>query len=298
MANLKFLTFIVFVGFLLNNNPVISMRIWDYHKDLINEYDNCTPPATANKNFDKFSECILDNTWKSRNIHGENDSVRFEGNPPLIFDFLKASYSSVGKKLVMDLAGADGRVAELALFTGARVLLIDKNYNEIEEANKRIKEKRKLPKEFVARFQSYSVDALQMDENSQLKGFIDQIDCIHMSNLLHFFDMQQTDKLLDNIKFFLKKGGKVYGEVDSIYANASNVEEFASRLKDSTILHPGIFSIGHRIHNYYSVESLQILLERFGFSPVNIYYSDGTSYKLPADCFSKSVKVVFSFEKK
>lgn len=295
MISLKFFQYAIIGGFLINASAALSMKVWDHHQELFNEYDNFVPSATKNKYFEKFNDCILDREWECRNIRGENDSVRFQGNPPLIFDFLKDSYSAFDQKLVMDLAGADGRVAELALFTGAKVILVDRNPSEIKEANERIKYKRNLPKEFIERYDSYSTDVLHMDK--ELTQFLGKVDSIHMSNLLHFFDGEQTENLLNNLGLFLKKGGRVYGEVDSIYASSSNLKMF-TELKDSQQLHPGIFSIGPRIHNYYSVDSLQNLLEKFGFSPISIYYSDSFCHKLRVGKPEKSVKVVFSFEMK
>lgn len=286
---------VILVISLLNTSPALSMRTWELHPGLINEYDDCVSPVTSNQHFGKFIECIQDKSWTNRKIHGEENSIRFQGNPPLIFDFLKASYSASSKKLVMDLAGADGRVAELALFTGAKVLLIDRNPIEIKDANERIKHKRKLPNEFLERYESYVVDVLQMDE--KLPQFAGQIDCICMSNLIHFFNGEQTEKLLHNLSLFLKKGGKVYGEVDSIYASPKNFLEKFIVLENSDELYPGICSMGQKIHNYYSINSLQNLLKKFGFNPISIYYCNEGSLKLPIESPEKSVKVVFSFEK-
>jgi SAM-dependent methyltransferase len=194
----------------------------------------------------------------------------------------------------VDLAGADGRVAELALFTGAKVVLIDRNKEEISEANKRIKETRGLPQELIQQYQSYVANALTMDE--QLPELQGKVDAIHMSNLMHFFNGEETGKLLKNIHLFLRPGGKVHGVVDSIYATSSTtIAEFLEN-KESGTAHPGIFPTTDGIHNYFSTKSLQELFEKFGFSTIKIYYANSST--LPTSQKESSVKVVFSFEKK
>lgn len=297
------LKYFAVLGVLTISNSAQSMRSWDYHPKILEEYDLFVQKRVANVCFEKFMECIQDESWDSRNIKGKTDSVRFTASPRLVFDFLKDAYSSSydfskdalpsSQKTVMDLAGADGRVAELALFTGAKVVLVDINKDEIDEADKRIKKDRKLPKPLVANYSSYVADVLKMDE--QFPGLHGQFDVIHMSNLMHFFNVEQTEKLLENLKLFLKEEGIVHGEIDSIYADPDKVAEFSKR-RESGDAHPGIFSIGHRIHNYYSIESLQELFEKSGFSISKLYYTSGST--VPTQKKEKSVKVNFSIKKK
>ncbi|MBS0271033.1 MAG: class I SAM-dependent methyltransferase [Proteobacteria bacterium] len=294
MQILKFFRNVAICGFLINTGTAQAMTTWDFHPSIINEYDDVVPAKTANRYFSKFAECQNDRSWCNRNIHGEDVSFRFQASPRLIFDFLKDACSPSTPKLVVDLAGADGRVAELALFTGAKVVLIDRNAAEILEADKRIKETRGLPQDLIQQYQSYIANALTMDEQlPQLQG---KVDAIHMSNLLHFFNGEETEKLLNNIHLFLRAGGKIHGAVDSIYATPSaTIAKFLEN-KESGTAHPGIFPTTDGMHNYFSTESLQELFEKFGFSTIKVYYTNSST--LPTAQKESSVKVVFSFEKK
>lgn len=294
MQILKFFRNFVICGFLISTGTVQAMSTWDFHPGIIDEYDDIAPARTANKYFGKFADCINDPSWCNRNIHGEDVSFRYPPNPRLTFDFLKDAYSPSTPKLVVDLAGADGRVAELALFTGAKVVLIDRNAAEIKEADKRIIETRGLPRELTQLYESHIANALTMDE--QLAELHGNVDVIHMSNLIHFFNGEENEKVLKNIHLFLRAGGKIHGAVDSIYGTSpATVAKFLEN-KESGTAHPGIFPTTDGIHNYFSTESLQALFEKFGFSPIKVYYANSST--LPAAQKEKSVKVVFSFEKK
>ncbi len=274
-SELNATTYYSFDGDIVVEDKVVTQS----HGHFYSSYDPFLQHRTIYDSFEKFVrqkdlnsffKCIHDETWRMRRIAGEKNSSRFIASPLLILDFLEACHSKDAQKQIIDLGGADGRVTELALFTGAKVHLLDRNMEEIEEGRERIT--RRIPQDFGQNFTLECKDVLDISSD-----VVSQYDCVYVGNLLHFFAIDQMDKFFEILNRILKPKGKVFCQLDALYGlpleKYQELQLKSSRVKNNKYSYASFYKEDTE-HYLFTLATAAEIFEKNGFSILKNYYID------------------------